>query len=94
MSIFSFTCNAFGKPKCTCPDDRQKQQETEGIDWRSAYDTTRAAVFVTGGLSCSVTLSGGLADECVFVVVPPACQIAVVFAKYQDSEAVNLLVSI
>ena len=51
-------------------------------------------MFVTGGLSCSVTLSGGLADECVFVAVPPACQIAVVFAKYQDSEAVNLLVSI
>ena len=39
----------------------------------------------------SVTRSGGLADECVLLAVPPACGIAVVFATYQDSEAANLL---
>ena len=32
------------------------------------------------------TRSGGLAYECVLFAVPPAYQIAVVFAAYQDSE--------
>ena len=98
MIIFSFTCNAFGKPKYSCPDDRQKkqQQKTEGSDWRSAYDTTRAARrSVRDGWSiASVTRSGGLADDCVLLAVPTACQIAVVFATYLDSEAANLLESL
>ena len=74
--------------------DKKQQQKTEGSDWRSAYDTTRAARrSVRDGWSiASVTRSGGLADECVLLAVPPACQIAVVFATYQDSEAANLLV--
>ena len=35
-----------------------------------------------------------LGDECVLLEVPPAFQIAVVFATYQDTEAANLLVSV
>ena len=76
-------------------DDKKQQQKAEGSDWRSAYDTCHEGSSVRDGWSiASVTRSGGLADECALLAVPPEYQIAVVFATYQDSEAANSLVSV
>ena len=74
------------KKKTTAEDRRKRLEE------RLWYHEGRS---VRDGWSiASVTRSGGLADECILLAVSPACQIAVVFATYQDSEATNLLVSV
>ena len=62
MNIFSFTCNAFGKPKCTYPDDRRKTagDRSNRLEERVLYHEGRSVRY--GWSIVSVTLPGGLAD--------------------------------